>query len=261
MGIINRNQIVEKLKERLELLDFIYALWLEGADASGMVDEYSDIDFWVDFEDEYENEAYEAVENALTEVASLDYKYVMKHNHPKIRQRIYHLSGSSEYLMVDFCWQLHSRPRNECEYIKGNLVEAAKVIFDKANVVKFVDFNPAEFEGWNSTRLAECRYRYTQHSRVQKYVLRGQYLEAYAYYNRYVLEPLIDLLRITYTPVNANYYLIHISHHIPKDDLKKLEYFAQLSSLEDIAKRIPQAEKWFDELLESLGLQVKDNVR
>ena len=57
MGIINRKQIVEKLKERLELLNFIYALWLEGADASGMVDEYSDVDFWVNFEDEYKNEA------------------------------------------------------------------------------------------------------------------------------------------------------------------------------------------------------------
>ena len=252
MNIINRNQIIEKLKEKLELLDFIYALWLEGADASGTVDEYSDIDFWVDFEDEYENEAYEAVENALAEIARLDYKHVMNHDHPKIRQRIYHLSGSSEYLMIDFCWQLHSRPKNECEYIKGNLVEAAKVIFDKMNVVKFIDYNSTGFEGWNNTRLAECKYRYSQHLRVQKYVLRRQYVEAYAYYNRYVLEPLIDLLRIIYTPANTNYYLIHISHHIPKGDLQKLEYFAQLSSLENIAIRIPQAEKWFDELLKRL---------
>lgn len=182
MNIINRNQIIEKLKEKLEPLDFIYALWLEGADASDTVDEYSDIDFWVDFEDKYENEAFGAVEIALSEIAKLDYKYVMKHDHPKIRQRIYHLSGSSGYLIIDFCWQLHSRPKNECEYIKGNLVESAKAIFDKVNVVKFVDYDPAKFEGWNSTRLAECNYRYSQHSRVQKYVLRGQYLEAYAYY-------------------------------------------------------------------------------
>jgi hypothetical protein len=84
---------------------------------------------------------------------------------------------------------------------------------------------------------------------VKKYVLRGQYLEAYAYYNRYVLEPLIDLLRIIYTPANADYYLIHISHHIPKDKLKKLETFAQISSVENIAMKIPFAETWFNELL------------
>ena len=125
MGIINRSQIVEKLKERLEPLDFIYAMWLEGSDASGTVDEFSDLDFWVDFEDEYEITVYEVVENALSELAQIDYKYVMKHGHPKIRQRIYHLAGSSEYLMIDFCWQLHSRAKRECEYIKGNLVETA----------------------------------------------------------------------------------------------------------------------------------------
>ncbi len=125
MGIINRSQIVEKLKERLEPLDFIYAMWLEGSDASGTVDEFSDLDFWVDFEDEYEITVYEAVENTLSELAQIDYKYVVKHGHPKIRQRIYHLAGSSEYLMIDFCWQLHSRAKRECEYIKGNLVETA----------------------------------------------------------------------------------------------------------------------------------------
>ena len=125
MGIINRSQIVEKLKERLEPLDFIYAMWLEGADASGTIDEFSDLDFWVDVEDEYEITVYEVVENALSELAQIDYKYVMKHGHPKIRQRIYHLAGSSEYLMIDFCWQLHSRAKRECEYIKGNLVETA----------------------------------------------------------------------------------------------------------------------------------------
>ena len=125
MSIINRSQIVEKLKERLEPLDFIYAMWLEGADASGTIDEFSDLDFWVDVEDEYEITVYEVVENALSELAQIDYKYVMKHGHPKIRQRIYHLAGSSEYLMIDFCWQLHSRAKRECEYIKGNLVETA----------------------------------------------------------------------------------------------------------------------------------------
>ena len=87
---------------------------------------------------------------------------------------------------------------------------------------------------------------------MKKYVLRGQYLEAYAYYNRYVLEPLIDILRLIYTPAHVDYYLVHISQHIPKEDLKKLEYFAQLTSLDDISERIPLAEKWFNELLEKL---------
>ena len=104
--MLDRTEMTGKLREALEPLPYVYAFWLEGADAIGTVDEYSDIDFWVDFEDKYEEQAYEAVENALSELAEIDYKYIMRHDHPKIRQRIYHLSGTSDYLMIDFCWQI-----------------------------------------------------------------------------------------------------------------------------------------------------------
>ena len=62
--MLDKNAIISKLHEKLEPLPYIYAFWLEGADAIGTADEYSDIDFWVDFEDEYEEQAYEAVEIA-----------------------------------------------------------------------------------------------------------------------------------------------------------------------------------------------------
>ena len=251
--MISRNNITNKLREALEPLPFIYAFWLEGADATGTVDDYSDIDYWVDFADEYEEQAYEAVETALSELTEIDYKYVMRHDHPKIRQRIYHLAGTSEYLMIDFCWQLHSRPKDEYAYIENDTIEAVKVIFDKYNIIQYKPLDLSAFAAWNKHRFEEAKYRRTQHIRAEKYVQRGKYLEAYAYYNRYVLEPLIDLLRLIYTPVYANYYLIHISQHIPEIERERLEYFAQISSLDDIAEKMSQAGEWFDELVERLG--------
>ena len=252
--MLDRTEITDKLREALEPLPFIYAFWLEGADAVGTVDEYSDIDFWVDFEDEYEEQAYEAVENVLSELAEIDYKYVMRHDHPKIRQRVYHLDGTSEYLMIDFCWQLHSRPKDEYTYIENDSIEAVTVVFDKDNIIRYKPRDLSEFEKWNKHRLEEAKYRRTQHIRAEKYVRRGQYLEAYAYYNRYVLEPLIDLLRLIYTPAYANYFLVHISQHIPETERKQLEYFVRIGSLDDMAERIPQAGKWFDELMEKVTI-------
>lgn len=252
--MIDRIVITNKLREALEPLPFIYAFWLEGADAIGTTDEYSDIDFWVDFEDEYEEQAYEAVENALSEIATIDYKYIMQHDHPKIRQRIYHLAETSEYLLIDFCWQLHSRPKAEYVYHENDLIEAVKVIFDKGNVIRHKPLNLSEFTGWNKTRLEKAKYRRTQHIRAEKYVRRGQYLEAYAYYNKYVLEPLIDLLRLIYTPAYAHYYLIHISQHIPAIEREKLEYFAKIGSLDDIAAKISKAGEWFDEIVTKVNI-------
>ena len=247
--MIDRNMITDKLREALKPLPFIYAFWLEGADANGYIDEYSDIDYYVDFEDEYEEQAYEVVEKTLSAIAAIDYKYVMNHPHSKLRQRIYHLSGTSEYLLIDFCWQLHSRPKDEYVYIENDKVEAAKVIFDKDNIIRHKPLDLAEYSQWNRHRLEEAKYRRTQHIRAGKYVRRGQYLEAYTYYNRYVLESLIDLLRLIYTPAHADYYLVHISQHIPAAEREQLEYFARIASLDDISKKIPLAEKWFDELV------------
>lgn len=248
--MINSEMIIEKLKENLEPLEYIYAMWLEGSDAVGQADQYSDIDIYVDFEDAYEHQAIEVVERILSQISRMDYKYVMDHDHPKLRQRIYHLEGSSEYLMIDFCWQLHSRNKEEFVYIKNDKIEAAKVMFDKTGVIQHKDYNEAEYAQWNTKRLEECKYRYSQHCRVIKYVYRGNYLEAYAYYNRYVLEPLIDMLRLLYTPAHAHYYLIHISQHLPQAELDKLQLFARISSLEDIAEKIITAESWFKELVQ-----------
>jgi len=250
--MIKRTVIINKLHKILDPLPFIYAFWLEGADAIGTADEYSDIDLWIDFEDEYEKQAYDAVETALSELAKIDYKYVMLHGHPKIRQRIYHLAGTSKYLMIDCCWQLHSREKYA--FHENDKIETAKVIFDKENIVRYKPLDLSDYSGQNKLRYEEAKYRRTQHARAEKYVRRGQYLEAYAFYNRYVLEPLIDLLRLIYTPAYADYYLIHISQHIPSDERKRLEYFAKIASIDDIDEKIPQAAKWFDELAERINL-------
>ena len=59
-----------------------------------------------------------------------------------------------------------------------------------------------------------------------------------------------------HTPVYANYHLIHITQHIPAPEREKLEYFAQISSLNSIAEKIPQAGQWFDELVERVVVEL-----
>lgn len=245
-----RDKIITRLTAALHPLTFTHALWLEGADASGTVDEYSDLDFWLDFDDEYETQIIAAVETALESIAPIDYKYIMSHPHPKIRQRIYHLSGTSEYLMIDFCWQLHSR--EEITYITGDKIEAAKVLFDKSNVIRYKDYNPADFAHDNAARLEQCMYCFTQHSRVLKYVRRNRFAEAHVFYHKYVTGPLVDVLRLIHTPAHADYHLIHISQHIPQVELERLEYFLRVATVQDIEDRLMPAKFWFDKLVAAI---------
>jgi len=178
--MIDRETIIRLLCEQLEPLPYIYAFWLEGADANGMVDEYSDIDFWLDIEDEYLEQAITAVEAVLSAIAVIEYRHVMPYEHPQIRQRIYHLAGTSEYLVIDFCWQLHSR--DDVFLIENNDIEAANVLFDKCGVIWYKPFDRTDFAEENTLRLDEAQYCRTQHSRVKRYLWRERYLEAYAKY-------------------------------------------------------------------------------
>ena len=136
-------------------------------------------------------------------------------------------------------------------FIEGSTIENAYVLFDKSNVVRWKNYDPAHDADMHKAIFTSCQYRYGQHSRVLKYVRRGLYLEAYAAYNHYVLNPLIDLLRLLHTPANTDYYLCHISHHIPADERVKLEHFAQIASLADIEARLEPARTWFAQLAEA----------
>lgn len=249
---MDRYFITEHLKQRLEVLDYVYAFWYEGADANDSVDEYSDIDYYIDFEDAYEEEAIGAVESALAELGTIDYRHVMSHGHPKLRQRIYHIEGTSEYLMIDFCFQCHSRDKDEYILIRGDKIEAAKVIFDKAEIIRYKELDLFKYSEINDERLSDSIYRFSQHSRVLKYVRRNQYPEAYAYYNRYVVEPLVHLIRLIHTPSHADFYLIHISSHVPSDSIEKLESLLKVAGLRDIEENLVSARAWFDELLVEL---------
>lgn len=242
---ITRNQIMDVLKVALEPLPYVYALWLEGADANGTADAYSDLDIYIDFDDHREAEVVACVEGTLETLAPFDYKHVMAHPHPKLRQRVYHLKGTPDYWLIDFCYQLHSRDRNEYCWIEGDTVEATQVIFDKAQVIRYKDFALSDFKEAHLTALEACDYRYSQHLRVIKYVHRGQLPEALAYYQRYVVEPIVILLRMLHTPAHIDYHLLHISQHLPKAALNRLEDLLTAKTLADIHQRTLSAQDWY----------------
>ncbi len=250
--MITEKDITKVLKEELLPLPYVYAFWLEGSFAMGYADEYSDIDYWIDVEDDYVKDALLHVETALSRLGALDEKDETGNEHPKLGQMVYHIEGSSPYLVLDFNWQLHSRDRKEYHYIKDDIVEGASVIFDKDNVINYEEADIQEIAKNRDNCLPECDYRYSQHMRVKKYILRGDYPESYAYYNRYVIEPLVILLRLKYTPLYPYHYLLHISKHMPGEVVARLEEFIKITSFKEMEAAMEKAEEWYRELHQEL---------
>lgn len=250
--MITEKEITEVLKNVLQSLPYVYAFWLEGSFAMGYADVYSDIDYWIDVDDEHVKDALEHVETALGRLGELDERDENGNGHPKLGQMVYHIKGSSPYLVLDFNWQLHSRDRKEYHYIRNDIVEGALVIFDKDNVVRFEEADEQEIADNKIKCKKECDYRYSQHLRVQKYISRGTFPESYAYYNRYVIEPLVIFLRLKYTPLYPYHYLLHISKHMPEAVINRLERLMQVTSLKEMEISMIEAKKWYQELHEEL---------
>ena len=132
---IDRNQIIEYIKEYAMSKDYVYAMWLEGADGLNQVDEYSDLDFWFDVEDSKRNSFIFDLVDHLSLLGKIDSR--MDQSTPDIYQSNIHLENTNEYLTIDLAAQNDSRDREDTSFTKCSITEVPLVIFDKKNVISF----------------------------------------------------------------------------------------------------------------------------
>ncbi|MBP7992684.1 MAG: hypothetical protein KAZ30_03450 [Candidatus Magasanikbacteria bacterium] len=246
---ITRNDIVARLKAAFEPNPKVYAFWLEGSDSLGSVDKYSDLDIWFDVEDGHEQKIMKEVERVLKTLAPLDLVYHYNHSDPKIIQEHLHIKGTSEFLLLDICIQSHSR---KAKFTKEMTHELPFPIFDKTKITKLYSLNQKAVNKEIAARVEHLRLEVAQSSRVKKYILRGQFLESWVYYNRWILGPLVELFRIKYAPLTRDMGLVHISNYLPKKELKQLESLYQVKSVKDIGTKSKKALQMCNSLLKVL---------
>lgn len=244
--IDTRNSIIDLLKNSFINEGYVYAMWLEGSDGLLKADEYSDLDFWLDVEDGYENIVLDKCVEVLQTIDKLDFIQHYDHPHPKIFQKNMHISGTSEYLMLDICVQSHSRGNEGCTFVENDIAEFSLILFDKSNVINIIEKPKIDLEQIKKV-YNESVDRFNQHSRIIKYIYRNKYLEAHAYYYKFACTPIVNMFRIIYTPRHIEYGIVHISDHLPKEVVTKIELLYKVSSLEDIKNNLIYAQKLFNE--------------
>ena len=242
--MLEREEIIDYLKRFSEGKDYVYAMWLEGADGIGNVDEYSDIDFWFDVEKSHQESFLYEIIQELSKLGNIDSR--VDEIRKEIAQSNIHLENTSEYLTLDICVQSHEiRGKAGSCYVKNDIAELPRIIFDKADVICFEEDRELDIDLIKEV-FENCKNRIMQKSRVKKYIKRKQYLEAYMKYMGNVAEPLITIARLIYTPRHYDYGLCHVTNHLPKEEVEKLEPFFKVSNFEEIQKNMERA----DELVE-----------
>jgi hypothetical protein len=240
---VHRGQLIALLRDRLLADPRVLACWLEGADANGTVDRFSDVDLCVAVVDGAISGIVMAAREALSVLGPLDIDHELEAT-PQRHHVVFHVAKGSPDLLVDFC--LHAnRPR---PFVRGDPVEQPLVLFDRASVVQFVD-SDVELARIDPVReLHDLRQQMAQHRRVLKHIWRGEFLEAAGYYMRWVIEPLIEVLRMLHTPLHPDYYIVHISRHLPPEDVARLERLFRVTCLADLEGNVSEAVAWFHEI-------------
>lgn len=250
-----REKIIASLKQELNEHTFIHAAWLEGADAHDRVDKYSDIDLWIDVDDERIDQSFEVLENCLYQFGELDLKIKQNHDDGVIFQRYYHIKNTSLFLLIDVCVQKHSR---KMSFKAEHTDEKPLILFDKNHVIQFEHRNQSEFDKTLKDRVKEIEELFLVHlPKVQKHINRNHYLGSIDAYISSVLEPMIELMRIYYDPTKKDFGLKHIEGDLPSEEVKNLEKLSKYSSVEDIAELLPKAAELFYQVLGNVKEQLQ----
>lgn len=239
----DRNKIVEYLRNQLEARDDIYAFWLEGSAPQGYADEFSDIDLWLSVEDNEVFTIYDDIEQVLSEIAPIDFRYVVK-DKGNLGHNVYHLQGMSEFLTIDINTQGLNRYQSEGYLVKG--IDDATIIFDKRGIVKFKEREPANIDIEVKRKKLQGLYEQMRPC-LLKNVRRNNNLEALYYYHL-ILRYAIKFLRLKYGwHEKTDFDLKHIYRDIPTTYVKDLERFYDVRA-SDLESILPELEEWIKNL-------------
>ncbi|ULH15509.1 hypothetical protein MF271_16590 [Deinococcus sp. KNUC1210] len=240
-----RTDVINHLHVSLARCSFVYAAWLEGADAAGHADAYSDIDLWVDVPASAVEEAFRVIRSELEKFGTLNVEYHVSHPDPHLHQRFFRSAGLPEFWFLDVVVQEHARD------ITFGADDPVHVLFDRASVVRLTpsqDQLTMEIKR-PAVALAAQRWRWVL---VEKELRRGHRLEALAYYHEEVLAVLVELLRLRFCPGKQGYGLKHISRDFPETVVRRLESLYARTQLSEIQSGVEESARWFSQILSEL---------
>jgi predicted nucleotidyltransferase len=131
---MNLLDVINTIAPALANDENINALWIEGSWATGKNNDMSDIDVWIDVEDNSFEACIAQFRAALSDVGTIDWEksrgvYSEK---PKLQKHTFHLQGFPEAQRIELDLQQHSR-----KFIFKRDEHTMQPIFDKADVIRW----------------------------------------------------------------------------------------------------------------------------
>ncbi|MGZ3424458.1 MAG: nucleotidyltransferase domain-containing protein, partial [Polyangiales bacterium] len=235
---LDREALIARLNELLSPLPFVRAAWIAGSEAFGEADVWSDVDLNVDASRGHVEDVFGAVESALDIAAIWRVPEPTWHGH---RQRFYRLRDASAFLLLDLAIMEEgsTSPRFDEKEIHGT----PRILFDKAGVASVRSLDQASHEAKLRARFETLRARTAVFDDVlvQKELARGHDLDALVFYLRFVVDPLIELLRMKHRPARYDWGPRYLFRDLPPELVSEVTSLYFVRDLADLREKLPRA--------------------
>lgn len=227
--------IVDELKAFLEPNATVHAMWLAGSVAEGYDDELSDVDIWLDIDDGHDQTVLDVIEGFLETNGELDVRF-SEGVTPPFSHMVYHLANTNPLHFIEITLHSHSHHFGQFDQLRK-----IKVLFDKDGTTTFEPFDEAGYNQMLKERKAFLIEKIgLGELSVKKEIKRQQFPDAMHNYLFWLVEPVIELARIKYSPLKITYNLKHASRDLPAETVKEIETLYMVASLDDLNNKIDQ---------------------
>ena len=249
--MLTRHEIVSTLVNWMEPFKFVHAFWEGGAIAFDRVDQWSDMDLYLVVEEEKVDEAFLAVEKALTLLSPIKQKYEVQHpKRLRLYQAFYRLEDADEFHIVDLAVLT---PKSPDKFLEPEIHGNAVFYFNKEGKIEIPHLNKPRFEKKLEQRIEKLRERFSMFNVfVQKEINRGNQLEALDLYRVITLATLIEALRIKENPFHHDFKTRYIHRELMPQTIERLRYLSFVRNEEDLQEQYREAGKWFREVVAEL---------
>lgn len=248
---LTREIIVDVLVDALKPLEHVRAFWEAGAAAFGRIDDWSDIDLYLIVDETKVDDAFQAVEKALTLLSPVRQKYkVPQLPWPDVFQAFYKLENASEYLLIDLAILTPNSPE---KFLEPQTHGKAVFYFNKSGGVQLPNLDKEALVRKLRERLERLRERFDMFNIfVQKEINRSNWLEAVDLYHALTLGSLVETLRIRYKPVHHEFKMRYVHYELPSKITKRLERLYFVENAMDLQEKYHEATRWFHKAISEI---------
>ena len=250
--MMTRLELRAALREELEKVGSILAMWEAGSHAFERADEYSDLDIGLLVGEGTLADAWAAVDRALERVGGFDVRWENPvHIFKGMTQRVYRLRDASPWLHLDI--GVFQEPVEDL-YLQAPRHGRAEVMFDRTGRV-----TPPPWDAQNHLR----QMREALHQEIMRWTIyfgffrkelaRGRAIDAFGFYIGLTLRPVLNVLGMLHRPDRWDYGFRYAREDLPAEVVARLERLCYVAEPAQLSQKLVEADALFNATVAELA--------